>query len=140
MRTMALDVGQKAIGIAVSDPLGWGPSLLTTIRRTSLRADLEALAALAAEHGVEEMVVGYPLNMDGSVGPAARRMDRLIEEIRSVLSQPIHRMDERLSTQEAFEKISQRRHLDRKTRRRQRDEVAAAIILQRYLEKEPPLD
>lgn len=139
MRAMALDVGKKAIGVAISDPLGWAPSILKAIRRKTLRTDIESVTALVSEYEVTDLVVGYPLNMDGTAGEAARRIDRFIEQLGRACSTPIHRIDERLSTREALEMISERR-IPKNQRRRRRDEFAAAQILQRFLRKEPVID
>src|SRR5688572_13956624 len=98
MRTMGLDVGTKTIGVAVSDGLGLTAQGVTTVRRTSLKADLAALTALAREHEVERVVVGLPLNMDGSEGPRAEASRKFADTVSQALGVPVELWDERLST------------------------------------------
>src|SRR5262245_27761635 len=98
---MGLDVGTKTVGVAVSDELGMTGQGVTTVRRTNLRADLEELAGLAAGHGVTELVVGLPMNMDGSEGPSAALARALGDKLAERTGLPVTYWDERLTTREA---------------------------------------
>jgi putative Holliday junction resolvase len=128
---MALDVGQKTIGIAVSDELGITAQGVKTIRRKGLKHDLDELRALLATYEVERLVVGLPRNMDGSLGPAAEKIQAFIKEL-AVLNLPVETLDERLTS-----RIAERALIEGNVRRRKRrgviDQVAATVILQGYL-------
>ena len=133
MKMMALDVGTKTIGVAVSDGQGIIAQPLLTIRRTRLQADLGALEELIAEQGAEKLVVGLPKNMDGSSGPAASRAHSFMDSIRKKLGIEVIPWDERLSTV-AAEKALLEADMSRRRRRGVIDKVAAALILQGYLD------
>lgn len=133
MRTMGLDVGTKTIGVAISDELGITGQSLKTLRRSSLRSDLAALRELIQEHAVSRIIVGLPLNMDGSEGPMAagcREFGRALEAASDV---PVEYWDERLSTV-AAERVLLEGDVSRRRRREVVDSVAAAIILQGWLD------
>jgi putative Holliday junction resolvase len=137
MRVLGLDVGERRIGIAISDPTGTIVRPLETLTRGSRDQDLAALAALVAEHDVELVVVGQPLSLNGSEGPQARRVARYADLLADHLSVPVVSWDERFTTVEAEEILLQSR--GRKKRRRARgdgslDGIAAAVILQSYLD------
>lgn len=131
---MGLDVGEKNIGVAVSDPLGCTAQPLMSLRRSSKEKDLEALACLAREYEVEEIVLGLPQRLNGRAGPEVRRVRELGEAIAARLGLPVRYWDERLSTQEA-EQVLLAADLSRRRRRRVIDQVAAALILQGYLDR-----
>jgi putative Holliday junction resolvase len=133
MRTLGLDVGTKTIGVAVSDGLGLTAQAVTTIRRTNIKADLAALAALAREHEASRMVVGLPLNMDGSEGPRAEASRKFAEVAGQTLDMPVEFWDERLSTV-AAERTLLEADLSRAKRRQVIDQVAAQFILQGWLD------
>lgn len=132
-RTFGLDVGTRTIGVAVSDPTATLASPLTTIRRTGLRADLDALAALIAAHDVDRLVVGWPLQPDGREGPIARKVAALADAITAHTGLPVERWDERMTS-----KLAERYLIEggarRETRRQVVDKVAAALILQGWLD------
>ena len=88
-RSFGLDVGSKTVGVAVSDALGITAQPVTTVRRSSLRADLAQLRRLAEEHEVGHAVVGLPLNMDGSEGPSAAEARKVGEAVASALKIPV---------------------------------------------------
>ncbi|BCV21874.1 Holliday junction resolvase RuvX [Moorella sp. Hama-1] len=134
MRIMGLDVGSKTIGVALSDPLGWTAQGLTTIRRRNQAADLAALKELIQRHGVEELVVGLPRNMNGSLGPQAEAVRTFAGLLASELGLPVHFYDERLTTVAAG-RILLEADLSRKRRRQVIDQVAATYILQGYLDR-----
>ena len=136
-RILALDIGDKRIGVAVSDELGLLARPLLTITRASKREDLERVTRLVTGHQAEHVVAGYPRSLSGDEGPQAQRVRRYVEALAAVLPVPIELWDERLTTVEA-----QRRLLDagrRKPRDRgQLDAAAAAVILQDYLDAHRP--
>lgn len=133
MRALGLDLGTKTIGVAVTDELGLTAQAVTTIRRTSKAADLEALARLAEHYGVEHIVVGLPINMNGTEGPRAAATRTFGTLVESRLRIPVVYWDERLTTVEA-----QRALRDAAVRRERRkeivDQVAASLILQGWLD------
>lgn len=132
-RTLGLDYGSVTIGIALSDELGATAQPLPPLRRSELGADIEHLAATVEAHEVSRVVVGLPLNMDGSVGPKAREVMEFAELLRGSLSVPVLTWDERLTTRAAERAL---RELGTRGRKRKRivDTVAAQLILQSYLD------
>jgi len=136
---MGLDVGTKTIGVAVSDGLGLTAQGVTTVRRTSLKADLAALTALAREHEVERVVVGLPLNMDGSEGPRAEASRKFADTVSQALGVPVEFWDERLSTVAATRTLLEA-DVSRARRREVIDQVAAQFILQGWLDAHRPAD
>ncbi len=142
MRLMGLDVGDKTIGVALSDPLGMMTYGLETILRTTLERDMGRIVQLIMEHGVTEVVVGLPLNMNDTVGPRAEKSisfsKQLIKRIKySKTLQgkdiPVVLWDERLSTVQA-EQLLLEADMSRKKRKTIIDKMAAAAFLQSYLE------
>lgn len=133
MRALALDVGDRRVGVAVSDPLGLLARPLTVIRRRSRAEDFRAIAALVEEHEAARVIVGHPLEMHGEVGPQARRVERYAAGLAEHLSVPIVLWDERLSTVEAERILHEAGESSRQYRGRI-DAVAAAVILQSYLD------
>jgi len=143
MRLMGLDVGDKTIGVALSDPLGMMTYGLETIRRTTLERDMARIVQLVLEHGVTEVVVGLPLNMDDSVGPRAQKSISFSKQLTKRLkySQSLQGReiavvlwDERLSTVHA-EQLLLEADMSRKKRKTVIDKMAAASFLQTYLEQ-----
>ena len=137
MRVLALDVGERRVGIAISDPTGTLARPLQALARGSREEDFAAIAALVAEHDVGLVVVGQPLSLDGTEGPQARRVARYAEALAAHLTVRVTSWDERFTTVEAKKVLRQRRK--EKDRRRARakgelDAVAAAVILQGYLD------
>ncbi|HJT00936.1 MAG TPA: Holliday junction resolvase RuvX [Terriglobales bacterium] len=132
-RLLALDVGSKTIGRAVSDPLGITAQGLETIRRENKRADFEQLARTIAEYGVSEIVVGYPLHMSGAAGTQSLKMKEFAEELHRRFGLPVHLWDERLTSAQANRVL---RETDMSIRRRAQvvDKLAAVLILQSFLE------
>ncbi|MBF0507930.1 MAG: Holliday junction resolvase RuvX [Deltaproteobacteria bacterium] len=132
-RILALDVGTKTIGVAVSDELGIIAQGLTTIRRRDEQTDLDQVAAIVDEYQVKEVVVGLPFNMDGSIGPSARLVLALVEQLISRLTVPVETWDERWTTM-AAERTLIEADVRREKRRKVIDKVAATFILQGYLD------
>lgn len=138
-RTMALDVGLKTVGVAISDPLGIIAQGVTTLRRTSLRADLEALDALIAEHDVDRLVVGWPLQPNGRPGAMARIVGRFADAAADRTGLPVERWDERMTSRQA-ERALIEGGARRAKRRQVVDKVAATLILQSWLDAHPARD
>ena len=132
-RILALDMGSKNIGVAISDELKIIAQVLTTLKRTSRAKDLSHLKDLVKEHSVQGLVVGLPLNMNGSIGPQGEQAIRDADWLRKELGLPVDLWDERLSTVEA-EKTLLRADLSRQKRKKLTDKLAAQIILQGYLD------
>jgi len=133
MRVMALDVGERRIGVAVSDELGWLARTVTVIERHDLEVDLTAVQALVAELGAELLVVGYPRSMSGEIGEQAQRMERFVAQLQPVVGVPIVLWDERLSTFTATQ-ILREQGVEARAQKKRVDAVAAAVILQDYLD------
>ena len=136
MRVMALDVGDKTIGVAISDALLLTAQSRPTLRRKNLEADLQTLRNLAEENEVHEIVVGQPLHMDGKESPQSQKVARFAEQLHNVLDLPIVFWDERLTSFEAEQHL-ERMGLNWRQRREQVDKIAAMIILQNYLDSRP---
>lgn len=139
MRVLGLDVGERRVGIAISDPTGTVVRPLQTLKRGSREEDVAGIANLVAEHGVELVVVGQPLSLNGTEGPQARRIARYADALAERLSVPVVSWDERFTTVAAEEILSRSR--SEKKRRRARaegkvDAIAAAVILQSYLDSQ----
>ncbi len=135
MRIMGLDVGDKTIGIALSDLLGWTAQPLTVLRRTSLKQDLEELARICREQEVEKIVVGLPRNMNGTYGPRAQLVMEFKEKLEQALGLPVETWDERLSTA-AAERTLLAADVSRARRKQVVDKLAAVVILQGYLDRQ----
>jgi len=138
MRVMALDVGHKRIGVALSDPGQVLASSLQVIERKGQQRDLATVVQLVREHKVGKIIVGYPRSLDGTVGPQAKVVERyaavLEEKLRdSSLDVPVILRDERLSTVAAGRLMAEAGRKSRE-RRKRIDAVAAAVILQDYLD------
>lgn len=131
MRTLGLDVGSKRTGVAISDELRITAQPLETIDA----GDLERLAGIVSEYDVGELVVGLPLNMDGSQGPKAKEVIGAVEALKKRFSIPVKMWDERLTTI-AVERELIRADVSRKKRKRSIDKLAAQLILQSYLDSE----
>lgn len=134
MRAIGLDLGSVRIGVAVSDSDGSLALPSTTLERAgSWSEDHSRIAELVAEHEAEVVVVGMPLSMDGSSGPAARRTRKEVTQLKRFLAVPVESYDERLSTVEANRSLRSA-GLDTARSRQHVDEVAAAVILQAWLD------
>lgn len=137
-RLLALDIGEKRIGVAVCDESGTLARPLTTIRRASKREDFERIARLAEEYQAERIIAGYPRSLSGDEGPQARRVRRYVEALAAALPVPVELWDERYTTVEASERLLEAKPGRRSPRDRgQLDAAAAAIILQGYLDARP---
>ena len=132
MRVLGLDVGSKTIGIALSDETGMLATPLETLARKGTAADVAAVAALANKHEAERVIVGMPYEMDGTLGPRAKRVQVLID---ALVAAGLHvdTWDERFSTV-AAERALLEADLSRARRKEVVDKVAAAYILQGWLD------
>lgn len=137
-RVMALDVGDKRIGLAISDPLGLIAQPLFTLHRSTLHADLKAIARFLRKHEVDTLVVGLPLHADGSPSPQAVKTEtfaKLLFAAHPTLAH--HLLDERLTTREAHALLDRAGArvgaADRRARQEQIDQVAATLLLEAFL-------
>lgn len=133
MRILGLDVGEKTIGVAVSDEFGWTAQGVEVIRRKKFEDDLKRLQELVESYGVESIVVGLPKNMNGTLGPRAEMIKEFTNDINEAIQLPIHYWDERLTTVSA-EKTLLEADVSRKKRKKVIDKMAAMFILQGYLD------
>ena len=134
MRKMSLDVGTRTIGIAVSDLMGMIANGVETIRRTTEEKDYARIAELIKEQEVDTLVVGYPKNMNGTIGERAEACAAMAEALRTMFpGVEVVLWDERLSTV-AAEKVLVDADMRRKKRKKVIDMMAAVVILQNYLD------
>lgn len=135
MRILCLDFGSKTVGVAVSDPLGMtaqGVEIIRRDRETHLRGTLRRIEELIRELGAEEIVLGYPLNMDDTIGDRAEKTLEFREMLESRLSLPVFLCDERLTTVEADE-IMDQTGVRKKDRGKYIDMIAAQVILEDWM-------
>ena len=141
LRTLALDVGDRRIGLAITDALGLTAQPLFTVHRSTPRADLKAIARFIRKHEVARLLVGRPLHADGSPSPQSAKTEAFAAAL--FAEHPTlehHLLDERLTTREAHALLdargSRHRAADRVTRKEQIDQVAATLILEAFLSLE----
>lgn len=139
MRAMGLDVGSKTVGVAISDELGWTAQGITTVRRSNLKADLAELVRLCSEYAVTTLIVGLPLNMNGSEGPSSEEARKLGDKLAAETSLPVIYWDERLTTTAANRMLIEA-DVSRKKRKAVVDQVAATFILQGWLDSQTRSD
>lgn len=132
MSILALDVGERRIGVAVSDPSESFSLPLDVIERTSTRDDVARIVALATERDAQVIVVGDPVRLGGDRGPASERIDRFVAALGRVWQGRIERVDERLTTAQATRSLIAA-DVSRKRRKQVVDKLAAALILETYL-------
>ncbi|GAC1400498.1 MAG: Holliday junction resolvase RuvX [Vulcanimicrobiaceae bacterium] len=130
---VALDVGERRIGIAISDPGESFALPLRTLQRTeSLHDDLEAILTVAREYTASTIVVGDPVSLSGERGIAAQKMDAFVEVLARAFGGAIERVDERMTTAQATRSLIAH-DVSRKNRKRVVDQLAASLILEAYL-------
>jgi putative Holliday junction resolvase len=134
MRILGLDIGEKTIGVAVSDPLGFTAQGVCTIRRKGLNKDLEEIKKYVLEYKCELIVVGLPKNMNGSIGPSGEKVLKLSEKIETFVGVKVDTWDERLTTVAAH-RVMLEADLSRNKRKKIVDKLAAMYILQGYLDR-----
>jgi putative Holliday junction resolvase len=132
MRSLGLDIGDKRIGVALSDPQGILASPLAIINCRDERADVEAIIAIINQHQAEQIIVGLPRSMDGSIGKQAEKVKAFTQELCNHTKVPVEFRDERLSTVLANRLMQEVKKTSEKVRR---DAIAAALILQSYLDE-----
>ena len=132
MRIMAIDYGDAHTGIAISDPTGFMAGFTTTIDAYRPEAVAERVAALAQEHGVEELVLGHPINMDGTRGPRSEKAQAMRQLLEETTGLPVVLWDERRTTIDAHQ-ILMSSGKNAKKRKKVVDAVAASLILEGYL-------
>ncbi|MDP6823986.1 MAG: Holliday junction resolvase RuvX [Dehalococcoidia bacterium] len=132
MRALALDVGDARIGLAISDPNGLICLPIEALTRTEESDDLAAIVETAVREGAEAIVVGLPLSLDGSHGPAARKMQRFTSALRKLADVPVESYDERFTTSEAENRLRAAGFEPSRDRARL-DSMAAVIILESFL-------
>lgn len=134
-RVLGFDVGDRRIGIAISDPLGYTAQPLLTLHRARKKDDMKSVGRLLRRHGVKEAVVGNPLYMSGDVSPQALKAQAFADELRTEFGVTVHLWDERLTTTEAHRHLDDLGHsADRGDRKQIIDQVAAVLILQGFLD------
>jgi putative Holliday junction resolvase len=134
-RIMGLDVGDKTIGVSVSDLLQMTAQGVTTIRRESKEKDYKALEDLIKEYNIKKVVVGLPKNMNGTLGPQGEKTMKFAEKLKNKFNLQIIYEDERLTTM-AAEKLLIEGDVRREKRKGVIDKVAANFILQTYLDRQ----
>ncbi len=134
MRILGLDVGQKTIGVALSDPLGFTAQGITTIRREKKSKDIEEIKKICDEYKVETIVIGLPKNMNNSIGFAGEKIMEFSQLIKGEIDIKIEFWDERLTTVAAHRAMLEA-DLSRGKRKKIVDKIAATYILQGYLDR-----
>lgn len=130
---MGLDVGDKTIGLAVSDPLAITAQGLYTLKRSSVKNEADEINRLIKTYNIDMLVIGLPKNMNNTIGPRALMVKRYADKLKELLNIPYVLFDERLTTAEA-QKILIDSDISRKNRKKVIDKMAAVLILQGYLD------
>ncbi len=137
MRILALDVGDRRIGLALSDPHGILASPLTIIERREPAVDVAAIIDIATHKEVERIIVGLPRSMNGSVGEQAEKVLGFVEDLKREVKVPVELRDERLTTVSA-QRLMREASGGKKKKNVRDDAAAAAVILQSYLDESMP--
>ena len=132
-RILGLDIGDRRVGIAMTDPLGVAQPLIT-MGRTSLKQELKNIGRLVRKHGVTEIVAGNPLHMSGEVSPQAAKVQAFAAAVRDAFGLPVHLQDERLTSNAAHELLDRLGHPRGPARKAVLDQYAAVIILQDWMD------
>ena len=133
MRVLGLDVGDRTIGVAVSDPLGFTAQGITTIRRKNIETDIAQIVDICSQYNVETIVSGLPKNMNGTIGEQAQKVQSFCEVLKEAVNIEIKFWDERLTTVAAH-RVMLEADMSRKKRKSIVDKIAATYILQGYLD------
>jgi putative Holliday junction resolvase len=136
-RVLGLDIGDRRVGVAISDPFGDTAQPLITMGRTSLKQELKNIARLIRKHSVAEIVAGNPLHMSGNLSPQAEKAQAFAAALRSEFGLPVHLQDERLTSSAAHELLDRLGHPRGSARKAVLDQYAAVIILQDWLDARP---
>ncbi len=132
MRLMGLDVGTKRIGVALSDEEGRYAFPLTTLESTTLKQDLQEIAALTQKHGVQKIVIGLPKTLSGERGIQACKAERFAQKVQQYTGLPVETWDERFTTLEA-EKVLIQADVRRRKRKKVVDKLAAVLLLETFI-------
>ena len=132
-RILGIDFGTKRIGLALSDPLGFTAQGLETLTVQNKQKTLDYLTKLCSDLQVGEVVVGLPINMNGTLGPKAEETKIWVEKLKTAVNVPVHTWDERLTSREA-DRFMIQAGMSRARQKQQSDRMAATLILQNYLE------
>ena len=132
MRTLAIDYGERHLGLAITDPLGIIPQGLPSLTRSETAADLQAIERLVKEREVKEIVLGLPKRMDDSLGPAATTVMEFADRLKERLSLPVHLVDERLTSAQAHHLMTEA-GVPTPRKRHKAHSFAAQIILRTFL-------
>ena len=135
MRTLGIDYGQKRVGAAISDPLGSIALGVCTLHITGMRDAVAKVCEICDEKSVSSIVVGLPLNMNGSAGPMAEKVQKFVEKLGEASGLPISMSDERLSSA-MVERTLIAADMSRQKRKGVIDKLAAQVILQSYLDRQ----
>ncbi len=133
MRILGIDLGEKRVGLALSDPLGYTAQGLETLRVKNKKETLASLAEICKKNEVQEIVIGLPVNMNGSYGPKAEEVQTLVPVLEKITGVPVRTWDERLTSRQAG-RLMIEEGLSRRKQRNNSDRMAATLILQSYLE------
>ena len=132
-RALALDLGEKRIGVAVSDPLNIIAQSVGTIQRKDIKSDLKKIADFVKEYRADKLVIGLPLNMDGTKGKSAKLAIDFVEAVKKEIQIDVEMIDERLTSAQG-ERIFLEADMSREKRKKNIDKIAAQLILQSYLD------
>jgi putative Holliday junction resolvase len=134
---LGLDVGDKRIGMAVSDPMGVTAQFVGTLVRSQSPTDFDEIVKTAEEYGVASIVVGLPKKLNGSSSPQTKKVEDFLNTLKKKTDIPVHSWDERLTTTSAEASLLEA-NVRRRARRKVVDSVAAQIMLQHYLDCNQP--
>lgn len=134
-RILAIDFGSKRSGLAITDPLGLTVQPLPYLKNIGISDFLARLKDIVKEKGVEKIVLGLPLSLDGSLGPKARECRNLARKIEDACGVPVDMEDESFTSREADEILIEELGVSRKKRKEARDSLAACLILKSYLSR-----
>lgn len=132
-RYIGLDLGTKTIGVAISDPFLMFANGLVTIKRKNVNSDIQEIKKIIEENDISKIIIGMPYNMDGSKGPSAQRVMSFVDLLKKEIDNEIIYEDERLTTVSA-ERVLIESNIGRNRRKDHIDKIAAALILQSYLD------
>jgi putative holliday junction resolvase len=132
-RILGMDFGSKRIGLSISDPLGYTAQSLETLENKSNGQWIQVLRQVCQDNKVSEIVIGLPVNMNGSMGPKAQEVLQLVPCLEEAIGVPIRTWDERLTSRQA-DRLMIEEGLSRRKQKNQSDKLAAILILQGYLD------
>ena len=134
MRILGLDIGDRRIGVALSDPGAILATPLVILESRNADKNVAAIVALVNQHEVGQIVAGIPLQMDGGIGPQAEKVQAFVEKLKQQTNIPVVLRDERLTTYSA-QVLMREAHPEKKKKKTRDDAIAAALILQGYLDE-----